>query len=36
MDDILYAEILQRVEQQGFNSSAVVRENAGKLKAGAP
>jgi apolipoprotein D and lipocalin family protein len=36
MDDGLYAEILQRVEKQGFNSSAVVRENAGKLKAGAP
>jgi apolipoprotein D and lipocalin family protein len=36
MDDGLYAAILQRAGQQGFNSSAVIRENSGALKAGAP
>ena len=36
MDDGLYAAILQRAGQQGFDSSAVIRENSGTLKAGAP
>jgi hypothetical protein len=36
MDDGLYAAILQRAAQQGFDASAVIRENAGVLKAGAP
>jgi apolipoprotein D and lipocalin family protein len=36
MDDGLYAAILQRAGQQGFDASAVIRENAGALKGGAP
>lgn len=36
MDDGLYAAILQRAGQQGFDSGAVVRENSAALKAGAP
>jgi apolipoprotein D and lipocalin family protein len=36
MDDGLYAAILQRAGQQGFDPGAVVRENTGTLKAGAP
>jgi apolipoprotein D and lipocalin family protein len=36
MDDGLYAAILQRAGQQGFDSGAVVRETAGILKAVTP
>lgn len=36
MDDGLYAAILQRAGQQGFNSGAVIRESAGTLKADSP
>ena len=36
MDDSLYAAILQRAGQQGYDISAVIRENGGALKTGAP
>jgi apolipoprotein D and lipocalin family protein len=36
MDDSLYAAILQRAAQQGFDASAVIRENAGAFKTVAP
>ncbi len=36
MDEGLYAAILQRAAQQGFDAGAVIRENAGALKTGTP
>ena len=36
MDEGLYAAILQRAAQQGFDPGAVIRENPGKFKTGVP